>query len=352
MTTLHHSPLETFVCEYAESTGGVWDEVEPQVYDLMLPAGSADEDAEREILRLTFDPDALPEHPGAQLAGFGSPLIDRLLGDAVRRGRYARAFATGLNLSAHKLEKQVLRTVSTEGLELQIGRPRALNFPQAVFWFEAEFVSDQKEQQILNVAIDLHYARQVRHLDKLLDGVTLSEEPQALLPEAGGCTVEQAYGLARDRVARTLSGMSGSRRRELDQRLDRQALRMQRYYADMRGELSAQQEQARTRGQDTEKFAARREALQREEELRLSELRRKCTLHVSLRLLCMLVIGLPKLHLRATLHSPKRDPAPLALIWDPLTETLEAPPCPSCHQPTMVFRAARRGHAACPQCAD
>ena len=33
-----HSPLEAFLRDYAEVTGGLWDEVEPQVYDLMLPA--------------------------------------------------------------------------------------------------------------------------------------------------------------------------------------------------------------------------------------------------------------------------------------------------------------------------
>jgi len=41
---------------------------------------------------------------------------------AVRRGRCARAFAAGLNLSPHKLESQLLRAVSTEGLELPSAR--------------------------------------------------------------------------------------------------------------------------------------------------------------------------------------------------------------------------------------
>ena len=70
------------------------------------------------------------------------------------------------------MKSRVRRSVTYEGLELEIGTPRALNFPQAVFWFEAEFVSDQKEQQILNVAIDLFYARQVRHLEELLEEAT------------------------------------------------------------------------------------------------------------------------------------------------------------------------------------
>ena len=34
------SPLESFLREYLETTGGVWDEIEPQVYDVLLPAGT------------------------------------------------------------------------------------------------------------------------------------------------------------------------------------------------------------------------------------------------------------------------------------------------------------------------
>ena len=79
------SPLEQFLRDYAEATGGMWDEVEPQVYDLMLPFDDGQESVD--IVRVAFDPEAIPEHPGAQLASYGTPLIDRLLGDAVERGR-------------------------------------------------------------------------------------------------------------------------------------------------------------------------------------------------------------------------------------------------------------------------
>ena len=124
----HLSPLESFVRDYAEVTGGVWDEIEPQVYDLLLPAeqtdNNGDDFTDREILRVVFDPEAVPEHPGSQLAGFGSPLVDRLLDDAVRRGGYGRAFVTGLNLSPHKLEGRVRRAVTCEGLELETGARR------------------------------------------------------------------------------------------------------------------------------------------------------------------------------------------------------------------------------------
>jgi hypothetical protein len=64
------SPLEGFVRDYIEATEGVWDEIEPQVYDVLLPAGAGG--AEGGVVRIAFDPEALPEHPGAQLALFSA----------------------------------------------------------------------------------------------------------------------------------------------------------------------------------------------------------------------------------------------------------------------------------------
>ncbi len=158
-------PLESFLRAYAEVAGGLWEEVEPQVYDLMLPVGDGPD-----VVRVAFDPEALPEHPGAQLASFGTPLIDRLLDDAVARGRSAELSYVGLNLSTSGVTARPPRTLKlAEGRELRFGRVRALSFPQDVFWFEATFVSDQKEQDIIPVGVDAHYLRQVRHLDRLLD---------------------------------------------------------------------------------------------------------------------------------------------------------------------------------------
>src|SRR5215813_1057252 len=99
------SPLEAFLRDYLETVGGAWDEVEPQVYDVILPPGS--DGAGDSVLRLTFDPEALPEHKGAQLASFGTPLVDRLLADAVTRGRAAELYLVGLNLAVQGLTGRI-----------------------------------------------------------------------------------------------------------------------------------------------------------------------------------------------------------------------------------------------------
>ena len=125
------TPLERFVRDYIETAGGVWDEIEPQVYDVLLPTEdrkAVTDAGGREILQVTFDPEALPEHPAAQLASFGTPLVDRLLAGAIRRGRYAQVYWNGLNLSPHDLSGRIHRALTLPGdVTLQAGRVRALD---------------------------------------------------------------------------------------------------------------------------------------------------------------------------------------------------------------------------------
>jgi hypothetical protein len=237
-----------------------------------------------------------------------------------------------------------------EGASLRLDRVRALHFPQAVFWFEATFLSDQKEQELLPVAIDLHYGRQVRHLDRLLDRSHLAEEPWAPLPESRHPGLEAAYPIARDRVVRTLAALANTRARELNDRLGRQVDRMRRYYDDLREEVREQADRARGRGEDLAKFDARRESLDREEQLRIGELRQKSALKVHLRLNNLVKLYQPKLLLQASLRQPRGATTPLELVWDPLIEGLEAVPCPGCGQPTFVLRDGRHGALACPSC--
>jgi hypothetical protein len=341
------SPLETFLRTYADVSGGLWDEVEPQVYDLMLPP-RPDLKAEVEVVRVTFDPEALAEHPGSQLASFGTPLVDQLLADAVARGRHVRLFFVGLNVVPQGLAGSISRALTLpEGTKFKIERVRTMHFPQAVFWFEATFVSDQKEQDLLSVAIDLHYGRQVRHLERLLEWTHLAEEPWEPLPEVRHSGLAKAYPLARERVVRTLAALANTRARELTERLGRQVERMQRYYNDLRAEITEQADRAQSRGDDVAKFASRREALDREQQLRIAELRQKNTLKVQLRLNSLLEVRQPKLLVKASVGS-----IPLELVWDPLTEGLEAVPCPSCGQPTFVLNLNRHGELGCPMCPE
>lgn len=349
------SPLESFLRDFVEASGGIWDEVEPQVYDILLPPaqeGGVDL-GDRELARVVFDPDALPEHPQSQLASFGSPLIDRLLAAATHRGRCSRAYRNGLNLMPHGLAARVERNLTLpEGMRLDLQQVRAMFFPMALFWFQATFVSHQREYQIVPVGFDLHYARQVRHLDPLLDSAFLADRPDVFLPDAKHATPAEVFSLARQEVVRTLAPLANARARELNDQVERQAARMERYYADMLVELEEQQQRAEHRGTDLEKYGSRRQSLEREQRLRIAELRQKSALYVHLQLVTLLVIRQPKLRIAAHVLSERGGHAELELVFDPLVESLEAVPCPQCQRPTFTFVMDRLRRLACAQCAS
>ena len=340
------SPLEGFLRDYLETIDGAWDEVESQVYDVLLPEGDGSE-----VLRLAFDPEAIPEHPGSQLASFGTPLIDRLLADALRRGQSAHFYLIGLNLQPHNLIGRIRKSLTlADPLEMEVKRARAMHFTQAVYWFQAEFVSDQKEQTIMPVAIDLHYGREVRHLEALLDAGRLAREPVQPLPEARRQGVAAGYAVAREQVLRTLAALANVRARELAERRDRQIGRLKRYYADLRGELDDQAHRSRNAEEAAERLDQRRTAISREEQLRVAELVQKSQMRAHLRLMQMLRVDQPKVLVQATLSAPKMPSVAVELIWDPLMEALEALPCPSCRRPTFVLEPSRFG-VQCPGCA-
>jgi hypothetical protein len=347
------SPLELFLREYLDKTGGVWDEIEPQVYDVLLPAGTelpTGRGGDSGVVRLTFDPEALPEHPSAQLVSAGTPLVDRLLHDALQRGRAGQFYLVGLNLQPHDLPSRLRRSLHVAPATLQIEQVRALHFPQVVFWFQAAFVSDQKEQIILPVAIDLHYGREVRHRDALLEPARLAEHPSQPLPPARASSLRSGYRLAQGQILRSVAALANSRSRELAERCDVQVVRLQRYYADLRTELDEQQRRAHDAAAAAVRHTERLTALQREEQRRVAELRQKSLLHVDLRLLQLLRIEQPKLRVRVVLTADGHAPGRLEVVWDPLAEVVEAVPCPLCGRPSYDFTLSRFGQVGCPSC--
>ncbi len=338
--SLCFSPLEQFIRDFVEAVNGAWDEIEPRVYDVLT---------ETELLRVTFDPEALAEHPGAQLASFGSPLIDRLLGDAAKRWSAVQLYRIGLNLHVQDLRERVNRTVLLPpGAELRIERVRAMNFPQAVFWFKAIFSGDQKQEEILPIGIDLHYQREVRQLEQLLADGRLSTSPEEILAEARHAGLMSGYRTARGHVVRTVTSLANGRRREWAGRLEKQIARTSYYYAQLREEADeyARRSQFRTRKPEAgsseddpaARAAARCEAIDREQSLRIAELRQRSAVRVEIKLGSVMLVEQPKLQIAAAATVKERCVGRLDLVWDPLSDGLEAVPCGRCGQPTFTLR--------------
>jgi hypothetical protein len=359
MSSTITNPLEAFVRDYVETAGGLWEQVEPQVYDLLPPSPSTDAPpiTHEEMLRICFDPEALPEHPGSQFCTLGTPLVDHLLHGAQTRGQFARAWVSVANLQPFDLDRRVRRSLQLpDGVGLTLGEPRVTDVVINAFWFAAVYDSDQKEQDLLCVAIERQRGREVRHLDQLLQPDRLDESLMQEHPPVEMISLIDAFDGARRQALRTATATTGRRLRELRGRLDRQRRRIEGYYDDLLAEIDESHARAARLGRDLEKHATRRHHAQQERRIRLTELDRAATLKVQLRLTNLLELHQPKLQLPAAITRPTGADLPLPLTWDPFTETLEPPDCPACDHPSYAIRMPSRprpDHAAwtCPACA-
>ena len=125
---------------------------------------------------------------------------------------------------------------------------------------------------------------------------------------------------------------------------------MTRYSADLRSELEDQGRRGRQAEDAPARLAERRAAIDREEQFRVAELRQKSALRVSVRMLQLLLIEQPKLLVKTTVTAPTGMTSGLEMVWDPLTEAVEAIPCPTCQRPGYSFEFTRQGQLVCSAC--
>jgi hypothetical protein len=349
------SSIESFIKRYLEAIGGMWDEVEPQVYDVLMPPGSPYVTAiDEDILRLAFDPEALPEHPNAELITYGAPLFDSLLEDSQKRFSFARTYLlTGFHLPSFDIERRIRRELRTpDDTNIRFNDIRPLHFANALFWFRATFMSDQKEQDLFSVAIDLHYGRQARHLSDILSTGSLTETKAMPYPDASRIPLMKSYQIALSSIVGTVGAVANIHKREMDERLQTQIARMTQYYNDLHEEMKERIERAEQRDSDTTKLYDQLGVIDRERKIRINELKNKAVMRVEIELLSLMILSQPKLHAQVDLVPKKGTPGSTELVWDPLTEKLEAAECPNCKHPTFSLSPDLRGGLVCQDCSQ
>ena len=349
------SSLEEFLLDYMEAAGGVWQAVEPQVYDALLPAaveqviGVAASDG---VLRFTLDPEALPDYPTAQLMAFGNPLLDRIFEHAQSLGQTAQVYLTGFNVSPHDLPATVRRSLQVPaGVEVRSGPPRAYHFSAALFWFQATFISDEKVQDIFAVGIERYYGRLARTLAETLRSATLSETRSYPYPDVPGLPVQRAYQLARDEATRAVTVTAHAHLTDLQQYLQRETGRLSGYFTDLRAELAERRARVIARGEEAAPFDLQREAIDREEQAQLADLRHKLALRVQIKLINVLHVIQPKLRVRVQLVPAQGLSGEIEVVFDPAAQKVEATVCPACARPTLALALRRSGQVVCPACA-
>jgi hypothetical protein len=340
--------VEAFTVAAIEQAGGVVERGADGLHTVLWPEPGSGDVAVRQ---LAFDPELLDETPDAELVSFASPTLEQLLRDTAASGRVARAFldtvVTAMPSMADQLRRAYRFLEST--WTPQGGRPWWV--PTGVFLFRVRYLSDAREEDLLEVTVNLAEGRLLRRLQDALDRHGLVADPVEAWPMMAERPVAEAYAVARREVEQRLSAPLGSRRRELEARLTRENGRARAYYAELIRELETRRAELPPDSPEQAALGSKRLAIERERDGRLGELGTKYRLSAELSLLSVLRLYLPRVVFAGTLAGKRRE-ASLALTWDPVERTGEPARCARCDGLTYEVGLHRVGGIACPRCLD
>ncbi len=339
--------VEAFTVAALERLGGAAEARAPALYTVLWPTEGG---ADLETRQLAFDPEALEEEPDAELVTFASPVLEEIVRLATASGRVARAFLALAAPSSRRTAELLARAYrfAEAAWSAETGSPWWM--PAAVFLFRARYLSDAREEELLEIAVSLTDLRILRRLPAMIERHGVVADAHQAWPMMAEASPASAYGAARAELERRLVAPLGVRRRELEWRLAREAGRAAAYYDELAREVDEQQSRLAADAPERAVLAAKLATIRLERNGRLAELQRKYRLEAEVALLSILRLYLPRLVVPGRLIG-KRDAAALTLVWDPLEQTGEPLRCARCRGQTYQA-GLHRGAVVCPSCLD
>ena len=213
------------------------------------------------------------------------------------------------------------------------------------------YLSDAREEDLVQVALNLVDGRILRRLDASIERHGIASDLAEDWPVMAEGPVQTAYAIARGELEQKLVSPLGQRRRDLVARLTRESERAAAYY----DELIREGEELRTAlaagAPERARIESRLATLRLERAGRLGELRSKYRLEVEVSLRSLLRLYLPRLVVRGRLAGKTGETA-LSLIWDPTEQTGEPTRCAHCLGLTYELGLHRSGVIVCARCLD
>lgn len=340
--------IEAFFVTAIECLGGAVEKRADGLYTVLWPA---DATAEIETRQLAFDPEVIEEAPGAELVTFASPTLEQIVQRATASGRVARAFLNVTPSASPGAAARLGRSYRFLNASWTAEAGRAWWLPVGLFLFRARYLSDSREEDLVEVGVNLAEGRILRRLAEAIDRYGLSPDPPEAWPMMAELPAGEAYAVARAEMERKILSPLGRRRRELESRLARESGRAAAYYDELRRELEEQRKSLPPGDPGRVPLDSKLRAIGLEQEGRLAELRGKYKLEAEVALLSVLRLYLPRVVFAGRLTG-KRHAAELTLVWDPVEQVGEPGRCGCCAGITYEMGLHRSGVAACLPCLD
>lgn len=336
MKSAQLSPLQEFIEAYAHALGGLA-EVNPQGdMDLLDPVSGR-------LRLLLFDPEGVAECPAGELVAPGSAVLEELLGYARQRGRVSCARLEVPLPPGHKVAASVLQALRIPEARVAAKELRWMEAEYAVFLFRASFVSDLREEELIQVVLDRSTGRLVRRWEEILKAGSLQEGVLHADTLLTGLSLSTAYEAARSEILRNLSSLVTQRHQSLREWQRREMLRVSQYHEQLSEELT---ERANNEKDEAKRavLLARIQANQTEAQRAFQDLEAKYTLSLDLECVSLLLVQVPKAIAVCEVEMPKHHwKASIEVMWNAATQMPEPPNCPSCGRPEFRMTLWRDG---------
>lgn len=368
-STTEHFDLARFVVGYLEHEGSVAAAPAFGVHEVLLPDELAAALHVESYLKLTFDAGV---EAAALRISVNHPLVEAVADRLAHEVGYAQ-----VAINHVRLEKRGLFDVATKSWSFPNARVAALR--DAVeqpalhhylrFNFKVTFLSDEKQEQIISVVLDVQGGYAVRDAELLDRLVSFETETafshMAVAPPrwqgAGDVLAPATLQALLSRAVAAAEGLLTDRLAALHTRTQRflvlDRARLEDYYDSLEHDLKQRLARIETTEVERRRNAeSKLEALAAERSAKLADSLARHQIRVELELFNALLTIQPKIMLPIAIAN-RRVTVTRFAIWNPLIHRLQPLVCDVCEQPGEDLHLCTGGHLAhhrclAPQCIE
>jgi len=342
-TTMNYESLKDFVREIVEIKGGIAEEKEKGVLELLLPENVGKELFGKEYERLSF----LPDQRQTKFVTYGSPLLDKIISLSENLGKTARIAAEDI----HPRKKNLAHLIE-DNFDFPNSRKFGSSIDNEVICsyllvnFKVSIISDERKEEIVTAIVDERTLRIGREIINPIRKLRCKEEES---PETvKRYPIERVYERAKKAAVRSLDRSLKEVEETSLRRLQRDTTRLWNYYKDLKEELKKRMMKDLS-GEKKEELSSKMKAIVMEFERKREDLIDKYSLKVILEPMNACRICLPKIvaHYQVQRKTSEKE---LEFFWNPLTGEIEPLVCEACLEDTYAIYLCDKLHLTCPSC--
>jgi len=316
--TMKRYNLESFVTHFYTSIGSVVEQIGYKAIEVLLPEGYKEHFGGKDDLKLVFEGDVARENPESELITFGSSVLDTIIELSTGMGKISHLYITNLNITTGRTLEKVSKHLSLKGLHIKGVEERVFLYHHILFRFRISFITDEKEEEFSEVAVDLHSGDINRGLSERFNSLFTSEEPEIHIPELRtNVTLWDAYLKASRDLASRIRPKVKTKNEDLARIVEKERVQIIHHYDDMIRELEALKER---KGANLERIENKIRATLIEKERRIKDIENKYKLTTQVKPIGALIISYqkPTLIFHVRLREGERV---LIAAWDTISQT-------------------------------